>query len=92
MSELFWDEEFEWLEMLPVQDDGSDNLSIEEVVKRQEVLSEFLGVYIDRYVLIENSVITASDATLKGLMSRNKPGEPRRLPYEEGASFFRLAA
>ena len=90
MSKIFWDDEFEWLQMESLTNIEAMMLTVEEEVKREELLAQFLGVYIGRYVEIEDSVITSSSATLEEALLRGKGGEVQFV-VDPGRSFLPVA-
>jgi len=75
MSEPIWEAEFDWVQQESLRGRSEDDLSLDEIVQREEVLSEQLGAYIGRWVVIKNSEVVSSSATLRGIIERDRGGE-----------------
>ncbi len=84
MSEMFWDEKFEWVENLPLSDEERQQLTIEQRLKRELVLGKYMAAYKGRWIIRKDQIILGSDQTLDGLLERGAKADTadalRRVP------------
>lgn len=97
MSEFVWDENFEWIENLPLSNEEREQLTPEQRIQRELVLARYMAAYKGRWIIVKDQIIIASEATVEEIADRKElataDAMKRVLPQKiSGTAFLAEAA